>query len=114
MSDLTSKSCIPCRAGAAPATASEITVWLAQLPAWQIVTVDAVQHLSRSFTFNDFQQALTFTNRVGALAEAEQHHPELVTAWGKVRVDWWTHKIKGLHRNDFIMAAKTDRLYAGA
>jgi 4a-hydroxytetrahydrobiopterin dehydratase len=66
--------------------------------------------LSRSFTFRNFAEALAFTNRVGALAEAEGHHPALFTEWGKVTVQWWTHKLKGLHRNDLIMAAKTDAL----
>jgi len=65
------------------------------------------------FTIPNFVEALNFTNKVGALAESEGHHPALLTEWGKVTVTWWTHKIGGLHRNDFIMAAKTDQLYAG-
>lgn len=113
MSDLTDKSCIPCHTGAAPASATEIAAWLKQIPEWQVVTIDAVQRLNRSFKFKNFQQALSFTNQVGALAEAEQHHPELITAWGKVQVSWWTHKISGLHHNDFVMAAKTGRLFSG-
>ncbi len=113
MPELIHETCIPCRNGAAPASAAEITVWLAQLPEWLIVTRDAVPRLSRSFRCKNFREALDFTNRVGAMAEAERHHPELLTAWGEVRVSWWTHKIGGLHRNDFVMAAKTDRLCAG-
>jgi 4a-hydroxytetrahydrobiopterin dehydratase len=66
--------------------------------------------LSRTFIWRNFAEALAFTNRVGTLAEAEGHHPLLITEWGKVTVQWWTHKIKGLHRNDLIMAAKTDAL----
>jgi 4a-hydroxytetrahydrobiopterin dehydratase len=77
-----------------------------------VVTVDGVQRLSRTFVWPNFAEALAFTDRVGALAEAEGHHPLLITEWGKVTVQWWTHKIKGLHRNDLIMAAKTDALLA--
>ena len=71
---------------------------------------DGIRRLERVFRLKDFAQALAFTNKVGAIAEAEGHHPALLTQWGSVTVTWWTHKIRGLHRNDFIMAAKTDRL----
>ena len=113
MSDLENLSCVPCRTGGPAASSAEVTEWLSQLPEWSTLVVDDVQRLVRSFSFRTFRQALDFTNRVGAIAEAEQHHPELITAWGKVTVSWWTHKIDGLHRNDFIMAAKTDRLFSG-
>jgi 4a-hydroxytetrahydrobiopterin dehydratase len=76
------------------------------------VEQDHIKRLQRAFKFKNFAEALQFTNQVGALAEEEGHHPALLTEWGKVTVTWWTHKIKGLHRNDFIMAAKTDELYA--
>jgi 4a-hydroxytetrahydrobiopterin dehydratase len=76
-----------------------------------VIEVDQVKRLEKVFKFKNFSEALEFTNRVGALAEQEDHHPALLTEWGKVTVNWWTHKIKGLHRNDFIMAAKTDRMY---
>ena len=69
------------------------------------------KRLRRVFSFDDFAQALEFTNRVGALAEEEGHHPALLTEWGRTTVTWWTHKIRGLHRNDFVMAAKTAVLY---
>jgi len=81
------------------------------VPDWQIVERDQVKRLERAFKFKNFVEALQFTNRVGELAEEEGHHPALLTEWGRVTVTWWTHKIKGLHRNDFIMAAKTDELY---
>ena len=81
-----------------------------QIPDWQIVERDGIRRLERVFRLKDFAQALAFTNKVGAIAEAEGHHPALLTQWGSVTVTWWTHKIRGLHRNDFIMAAKTDRL----
>lgn len=73
---------------------------------------DGISHLERTFRFKNFAQALAFTNRVGELAESEGHHPLLQTEWGKVKVSWWTHVIRDLHQNDFIMAAKTDILYA--
>ena len=81
------------------------------MPEWQIVEQDGVKRLKRVFKFDDFAKALAFTNRVGEIAEEEDHHPVLVTEWGRVTVTWWTHKIGGLHRNDFVMAAKTDRQY---
>jgi 4a-hydroxytetrahydrobiopterin dehydratase len=81
-----------------------------QIPDWQVVERDGIPRLERVFKFPNFAAALAFTDRVGALAEAEGHHPALLTEWGRVTVTWWTHKIGGLHRNDFIMAAKTDRL----
>jgi 4a-hydroxytetrahydrobiopterin dehydratase len=81
-----------------------------QVPEWQIVPRDGVDRLERVFPFPDFASALRFTNRVGQIAEAEGHHPALLTEWGRVTVTWWTHKIGGLHRNDFIMAARTDEL----
>jgi 4a-hydroxytetrahydrobiopterin dehydratase len=81
------------------------------LPDWRIVIRDGVEQLERAFTFKDFAQALAFTNRVGAIAEEENHHPALLTEWGKVTVTWWTHEIGGLHTLDFELAARTDRQY---
>jgi 4a-hydroxytetrahydrobiopterin dehydratase len=89
---------------------AERTLFMQHLPDWQIRNQDGVDQLTRAFVFKNFSQALEFTNRVGELAEAEGHHPAILTEWGRVTVSWWTHKIGGLHRNDFIMAAKTDRL----
>jgi 4a-hydroxytetrahydrobiopterin dehydratase len=83
-----------------------------QVPDWQIVERESIHRLERIFKFKNFVQALAFTHRVGELAESEGHHPAILTEWGKVTVTWWTHKIRGLHRNDFIMAAKTDQLYS--
>ena len=84
-----------------------------QLPDWQIVEIQGVKRLERLFKFRNFRDSLAFTNQVGEIAEQEDHHPLIQTEWGRVTVNWWTHKIKGLHRNDFIMAAKTDELYLG-
>jgi 4a-hydroxytetrahydrobiopterin dehydratase len=81
------------------------------VPDWEVVEQAGVKRLERVFKFKNFAQALDFTNRVGTLAEAEDHHPALLTEWGKVTVTWWTHAIGGLHRNDFVMAAKTHDLY---
>lgn len=110
MSDLLQMKCVACRAGEPFVTDSEIELLHPQIPEWQIKEVEGVKRLERVFKFKNFTQALEFTNRVGAIAEEQGHHPMLVTEYGKVTVDWWTHKIGGLHKNDFIMAAKTDRL----
>jgi len=110
MEDLTSKTCEACRVGAPLATRQEIAALSPQVPYWRIEAVDGVEHLSRSFKFKDFEAALRFTNAVGAIAEEERHHPAILTEWGAVTVSWWSHKIGGLHVNDFIMAAKTDKL----
>ena len=111
MEELTQLKCTACRGGDPTLTDAEIAGLQPQVPEWRVIEVDGVKRLERVFTFNDFVAALAFTNMVGDLAEEEGHHPAILTEWGKVTVTWWTHKIKGLHRNDFIMAAKTDELY---
>jgi 4a-hydroxytetrahydrobiopterin dehydratase len=112
MTDLSAERCEACRPGAPSVSEAEARELLRQLAGWTIVERDGVRQLERVFTFPDFARALAFTDRVGALAEAEGHHPELLTEWGRVRVRWWTHTIRGLHRNDFVMAARTDRALA--
>jgi len=92
------------------ATQIEIEEYLSQLPGWQIEVVSGVSRLQKTYKFKNFEQALQFTNKIGAVAEQENHHPAILTEWGKVTVSWWTHKIGGLHMNDFIMAAKTDAI----
>lgn len=114
MSALHEMKCEVCRVGAPPVTEEEKARYLKEVPDWQIVEVEGVSRLRRVFRFPDFSGALAFTDLVGAAAESEGHHPSLLTEWGKVTVSWWTHKIKGLHRNDFIMAARTDRLFEKA
>ncbi len=111
MEALFNMKCVACRGGEPTVTDAEMADYQAQVPDWQLVERDGIPRLERAFKFKNFVQALDFTNRVGALAEEEGHHPALLTEWGKVTVTWWTHKIKGLHRNDFIMAAKTDAAY---
>jgi len=110
MSTLSAERCSACRRDSPRVTGPEITELRREVSAWQVLERDGVARLERVFDFPNFADALTFTNRVGALAEAEGHHPALLTEWGRVTVTWWTHKIRGLHRNDFIMAAKTDAL----
>jgi 4a-hydroxytetrahydrobiopterin dehydratase len=104
---LTEKHCVPCRGGVPPLQGEELEKMKAQLPEWQVVDG---HHLTRSYTFPDFKTALDFVNRVGAIAEAEGHHPDLYLAWGKVDVKTWTHKIDGLTESDFILAAKIESL----
>lgn len=108
---LTAERCVACRRDAPTVTDAEIAELHPNVPEWELVEVDAIKRLRRVFPFDDFAQALAFTDAVGAAAEEQGHHPTLLTEWGRTTVSWWTHKIKGLHRNDFIMAAKTDALY---
>jgi 4a-hydroxytetrahydrobiopterin dehydratase len=110
MSALASERCTACRPGSPMVSDAELPGLLHEIPGWRVVERDGVRRLERVFTFPDFAAALAFTNRVGAAAEAEGHHPALLTEWGRVTVTWWTHAIRGLHRNDFIMAAQTDAL----
>jgi 4a-hydroxytetrahydrobiopterin dehydratase len=113
MAELSRERCEVCRIGAPRATEDEISRLRLEVPDWEVLTRDGIARLERVFQFDDFAAALRFTNAVGTLAEDEGHHPAILTEWGKVTVSWWTHKIKGLHRNDFVMAAKTDLLHRG-
>ena len=112
MNTLSQEQCVSIRGGEPVATDAEIENLHPQVPEWQIVERDGAKRLERVFKFMNFVEALGFTNKVGELAEAENHHPALLTEWGRVTVTWWTHAVRGLHRNDFIMAAKTDQAYA--
>jgi 4a-hydroxytetrahydrobiopterin dehydratase len=108
MSDLAGKECVPCKGGVPPLSAEQSEALLAELGGgWKVIDN---HHLEKSYTFDDFRQALDFTNRVGELAEAQGHHPDIYLAWGAVRLTIWTHKIDGLTESDFIFAAKADRL----
>jgi len=108
--ELSQHQCEACSFDAPRVTASEIERLKTALPDWQIVERDGIMQLERLFTFRNFKQALAFTNRIGELAEEAGHHPALLTEWGKVTVTWWSHAIKGLHKNDFILAARTDEV----
>ena len=110
MEPLTRAHCVPCRGGVPPLSPDEIRELSPQVPGWRVVERDGVSRLEREFTFPDFRTAMAFAVRVGELADAEDHHPDLHVAWGRVRVETWTHKIRGLHRNDFVLAAKIDEL----
>ncbi len=107
MSQLARKKCLPCRGGTPPLPREQIEILHAQLPQWEVILG---HHLRRVFRFPDFQTALDFVNRIGDVAEAEGHHPNLSLAWGRVEVEVWTHKIDGLSESDFILAAKIDEL----
>ena len=108
MSDLASRTCVPCRGGVPPLKGEALEALHRQLNnGWEVVEE---HHLTKTFTFPNFVEALAFVNRIGAVAEEQGHHPDLYLTWGKVRVDLWTHKIDGLSESDFILAAKIDRL----
>jgi 4a-hydroxytetrahydrobiopterin dehydratase len=109
MSDLASKTCVPCRGGVPPLAGAELKALAKQLPQWKVVNG---HHLVRSFAFPDFVQALAFVNKVGAVAEQQGHHPDILLGWGKAEVTTWTHKIDGLTESDFILAAKIEKLAA--
>jgi len=111
MPELKQQECEACRADAPKVSEEEARELRKEIPEWELAGNKGERRLQRAFNFDDFAQALAFTNKVGELAEQQGHHPELLTGYGHVQVTWYTHKINGLHRNDFIMAAKTDDLY---
>ena len=113
MSELAEMKCTACRGDEPTLSDAEIEELKLQVPDWHVVERDSAKQLEKSFDFDNFAQALEFANRVGEQAEEEGHHPALLTEWGKVTVTWWTHKIGGLHQNDFVMAAKTDGIFGG-
>ena len=106
--ELAQKKCVPCRGGTPPLTADEVKEYLAAVPQWT-VSADG-KRISRTFTFKDFVQAMQFVNKVADVAEEQGHHPDIHIHWNKVELVLWTHAIGGLHENDFVMAARTDRL----
>ncbi|WP_303292036.1 4a-hydroxytetrahydrobiopterin dehydratase [Marinobacter sp. SS5-14b] len=113
MTTLSQQTCEACRADAPKVTDDEKKELLSDIPDWDVVVRDGEEQLIRVFKFKNYVQAQAFTNAVADLAEAENHHPAILLEWGKATVRWWTHKIGGLHRNDFIMAARTDEAYQG-
>jgi 4a-hydroxytetrahydrobiopterin dehydratase len=108
MSALAAKTCTPCHGSVPPLKGADLVAYSPEVPDWTIVDQ---HHLTRRFTFPNFRKALDFTNRIGELAEAEGHHPDILLAWGKVEVTVWTHAADGLTENDFILAAKIDQLF---
>src|SRR5688572_12340526 len=101
MDKLTAMTCVACRSGEPTLTDAEISELQPQVPEWQILEVDGVKRLQRTFKVKNFIEAMALANKVAVIAEKEDHHPLIATEWGKVNVQWWTHKIKGLHKNDF-------------
>ncbi len=108
MSDLATKTCVPCRGGVPPLKGEELASLQKQVDGWNAIEE---HHITKAFKFPDFREALAFANRVGELAEEQGHHPDILLAWGKVEITTWTHKISGLTESDFILAAKIDKLY---
>ncbi|ART80970.1 4a-hydroxytetrahydrobiopterin dehydratase [Oceanisphaera avium] len=111
MTELAQQDCTACKAGAPQVSDEQQLTLMQSLPQWHCLTRDGERQLERVFHFKNFKQAWAFSNKVAELAEREFHHPALTLEWGKVTVTWWTHAIKGLHYNDFIMAARTDKLF---
>ena len=111
MPELSQMNCVSVEKGASLLPAEDVARYIKQVPDWEIITENEEQRLRRVFKFGNFAAALDFTNRVGQLAEQQNHHPALLTEWGRVTVSWWTHTVRGLHLNDFIMAARTDQQY---
>ncbi|NTS75277.1 4a-hydroxytetrahydrobiopterin dehydratase [Catenovulum sp. SM1970] len=112
MTNLCDSTCEPCRIGAPLVTKAEQADLLTELKDWNVKNIDGVDQLIKVYKFKNFVDALAFTNLLGELAEEHGHHPGLLTEWGKVTVTWWTHKINGLHKNDFILAAKTEQVFS--
>lgn len=112
MTTLSQASCEACRADAAIISDAEAQELLAQIPDWSLIEVDGIKQLQRQYQFKNFAKVMAFANQLAEIAEEEGHHPGILVEWGKATVTWWTHSIKALHRNDFIMAAKTDNLLA--
>lgn len=110
MTFLADKTCAACGEGAPLATQEDIANYMPQLPGWQLIEIAGINHLEKTYKFKNFEQALQFINKVRVIAKQEKHYPAILTEWINVTVTWWTHKISGLHANDFIMAAKTDEV----
>ena len=106
-SELANKTCVPCRGGVPPLKGAELAALQGQVDGWSVVQE---HHITETFTFPNFQKALDFVNKVGAVAEEQGHHPDIYLAWGKAEIKIWTHKIDGLTESDFILAAKIDQL----
>ncbi|MBO1531571.1 4a-hydroxytetrahydrobiopterin dehydratase [Psychrobacter sp. F1192] len=110
MTTLSQSSCEACRVGAPTVSETEARELLKQIPEWSLIEVDGIRQLQRQYKFKNFVTAMAFANQLADISEAEGHHPGILVEWGKATVTWWSHSIKGLHHNDFVMAAKTDDL----
>ncbi len=110
MTTLSQSSCEACRVGAPSVSTSEAQKLLLQISDWSLIEVGGIKQLQRQYKFSNFIKAMAFANQVAEVAEQQDHHPAILVEWGKATVTWWSHSINGLHRNDFVMAAKTDDL----
>jgi len=110
MSKLHQQQCETLKADAPHVSDEELAELINEIPEWQTIVEDNIMKLRREFKFKNFKLALAFSNQVGALAEEHGHHPAILTEWGKVTITWWSHELGGLHKNDFILAAKTDQI----
>ena len=108
------EKCVACRRDSPEVTEQEIKKLCSEVPEWRLTRLGGIKRIERSFKFRNFAEALKFATLLGAVSESEGHHPRLIVEWGNVGVEWWTHKINGLHRNDFIMATKSDEIYENA
>ncbi len=109
---LTQEKCVACRRDSPLVTEEEVAALRPQIPDWELTNYDGIDRLQKAYRFGNFADALEFAGPLGRAADAEGHHPRLTVEWGRVGVDWWTHKIRGLHRNDLIMAARSDSMFA--
>ena len=112
MSDLASSTCEACRIDAPTVSNDEVFELIKEIEGWELVD-KGVKKLKKEFTFSNYRDSVDFSNKVADMADQEDHHPQIILEWGKVTVVWWSHKIKGLHKNDFICAAKTNNIYRG-
>ena len=110
MSDLAASTCEACRIDAPMVSDDEAFILIKKIEDWDLID-DVVKKLKKEFSFSNYSDSVDFTNKVADMADEEDHHPQIILEWGKVTVIWWSHKIKGLHKNDFICAAKTDLIY---
>jgi 4a-hydroxytetrahydrobiopterin dehydratase len=111
MFELAKLHCTPISADTPRLSEADISQYLSRLPDWRITMMEGEARLEKTYKFKDFKAAMEFTDKIARVADDEDHHPALLTEWGKATVTWWTHRIRGLHQNDFIMAAKTENLY---
>ena len=112
MSDLSNTPFQVCHKDTPTVAKEQAAVLLAQLPGWEIKTINGIEQLQREYKFRNFVDAMAFAGRITDLAEQENHHPSILIEWGKATLTWWTHTINGLHQNDFVMAARSDKAYA--
>jgi 4a-hydroxytetrahydrobiopterin dehydratase len=110
VASLKSQSCEACQIGAPKVSENEIHELLLEIEEWTLIK-EPIKKLQKVFTFKNYEDSLNFSNKIAKLADKEDHHPQIILEWGKVTVTWWSHKIEGLHHNDFICAAKTDQLF---